>query len=140
MGVCEEGCVTFSLCHQPSIVQGSHCDISPRFLLKSSVGFVFMSRSSSTSSGRSVHPVFVCKCRKIKTFQKEQYNQTKRKTERMSRGRMKGKLITTKQMAPQFTVAPQGPGGTTLCTSRLPSLQRGAGRLNTTLCVHMFVC
>lgn len=72
----------------------------------------------------------------------EPFRNSNKRTEeegRMSRSRRKGKLITTKQMAPQFTVAPQGPGGTTLCTSRLPALPRGAGCLNTTLCVHFCV-
>lgn len=47
--------------------------------------------------------------------------------EKREKGEMKRKLITSKQMAPHFTVAPRGLGGTTLCTSGLVVLQRGRG-------------
>lgn len=92
---------------------------------------------------------FVCACggedgQKNLPKQKVESNTRRKKKWRWGKetekGWMKRKLITRKQMAPQFTVAPRGPGGTTLCTSGLPALQRGVGRLNTSPCVCTFVC
>ena len=115
---------------------------------------VFISRSNAASPSLSFASfcVHVCKPgnlatttttnRRAQERKKEVEKRWERKGEkqRERKGWMKRKLITRKQMAPQFTVAPQGPGGTTLCTSGLPAPQRGVGRLNMTLCVCTFVC
>lgn len=109
---------------------------------------VFVSRSDAVSHTRSLclsasFYVFVRAQGETAFQNKSRIKHTRHRAEEEEDkrdGEMKRKLITSKQMAPQFTVAPRGPGGTTLCTSGLPVLQRGVGHLNTTLCVCAFVC
>lgn len=103
---------------------------------------MFVSRSDADSHATASFYSFVCGCagghETRQEASQQQQNQTYRDREEEGVEKSeKEKAYYQKTDGPQFTVAPRGPGGTTLCTSGLPAQQRRGGALkHNSACVH----